>query len=316
MSKRLILVFKLLLISLIMLAISLLGYIIYTPQVMKTSNASYIDKLDRLASLSANEQAKAVFVGGSATHFGIHAQTFEQNTGIQTVNMGLNAGIDFDLYLGSVKPYLRKDDLLFLNPEYAYFMYDYYDIKASDPEFVVYYNQQVWDDLSLKQKVLLLPKTIDYGWKSWFSFLYFRGNELLKKNLGVYSRSYSNKYGDMFGQKDTPAASFTPAVATPLNKGFIPALTSKLDEMQKMGVKIIWIFPPYEEHSYLNNKDTINKAYKEILSQDNAVVLYSPDNTVYPTDYFFDTYYHLKWDRAEDYTNFVTDKFLALTKDN
>ncbi|GHV25705.1 hypothetical protein AGMMS4952_04160 [Spirochaetia bacterium] len=52
-------------------------------------------------------------------------------------------------------------------------------------------------------------------------------------------------------------------------------------------------YPSYEEVSYQNSADTIHEIDAALRTKENITVISSPDNYCFPTEYFYDTKYHL-----------------------
>jgi hypothetical protein len=96
--------------------------------------SSYIDKVRRLESL--RNTRKAVFVGGSATHFGIQAELFEKETSIAALNMGLHGDVAFKIYMDNVLPYLKNGDAVFLCPEYEYYSRKFDETNKESIKFI------------------------------------------------------------------------------------------------------------------------------------------------------------------------------------
>ena len=83
--------------------------------------ASLLDKHERLDSLSGS---RIIFVGGSNLTFGIDSTRLENELGVPTVNMGLQAGLGLDFILTDVKSKIVGDDLIVLSLEHEHFRQD------------------------------------------------------------------------------------------------------------------------------------------------------------------------------------------------
>lgn len=309
MRNERILILKFLLFVTILIGLSFAGIYSYGPQILKTSDAAYIDKLDRLELISKSEENKAIFIGGSATHFGLHSRLFEEETGILSVNMGLTAGIPFQLYMESVTPYLKKGDVLFLFPEYDYYSTDYFEINESGIEFINYFDQDV---LSHSQFNFfgLSRDQITVGWKSTGNlFQEIMREKLFSGGYGIYYRSNSDEYGDFVGHKDLEPKTKSKMGVLNRDGNFAEALKAKIDELEDMGVKVFLCYPPIESQYYDEFSTLIGKIETSNKENFNDNLLYNSSDTQYPIDYFFDTYYHLRWERAEEFTHFIITQY-------
>ncbi len=301
---------KIILISVIVLVFCVLGHVLYKSYAKTTNNGSYIDKMRRLEELASED--KAVFVGGSATHFGIHSKYFEEQTGIPSVNMGLNAGTSFGLYINSIKPYMKSGDVLFLMPEYGYYEEGWYNGTDNNVEFLLYYSPETIKRTPVMTLVKYLPTALTVGLKN-FGF-YFQDNirKRISKNK-VYLRSSSNEYGDMVIHENLPPAEFVNSVYDFEKFPFVDELEKSIKEFEDMGVKVYLLFPPLNKSSFEQSEKCANSIY-ERLCKDNVNVLYEPGVSAYDDDKFFDTVYHLSFSQGEEFTDMIAEKFASDNK--
>ena len=64
------------------------------------------------------EGRKVLFIGGSATHYGLRAGLFTGRTGLQAYNFGTNAGLGLPYLLEEAKGVLKPGDVAVLLPEF------------------------------------------------------------------------------------------------------------------------------------------------------------------------------------------------------
>ncbi|MCR5353878.1 MAG: hypothetical protein K6D98_06195 [Clostridiales bacterium] len=306
-SKSLRFASKIIIITVIMLVFCVLGHVLYRSYSKSMSNASYIDKLNRLEAMK--DENKAVFVGGSATHFGIHSKYFEEKTGIPSVNMGLNAGTSFGLYINSVKPYMKPGDILFLMPEYGYYEEGWYNDTDNNVEFLLYYAPETIKRTPASALLKYLPTALTVGWKN-FGF-YFQDSirKKLSKNK-VYLRSSSNEYGDMTVHENLPPDKFADSVYDFENYPFIDKLEENIKYFEDMGVKVYLLFPPLNRTSFEQSEKCADGIYQR-LSDDNVKMLYKPEDSAYENDKFFDTVYHLKYESGIEFTDMIIEKLAS-----
>ena len=298
---------KVFLISIIMLAFCAAGHIFYAHYSRSTRNASYIDKIDRLKELSVDGN-KAVFIGGSATHFGIHTELFEEKTGIRSVNMGLNAGTSFGLYVDSIKPYMKEGDVLFLVPEYGYYEEGWYNSTDNNVEFLLYYAPDTKSMVSTTTLLKYIPSLITTGWKN-FGF-YFSDTIRMKLSKNeVYKRTSSNVHGDMIIHKTLSPSSFQDTLYDFDEYPFVDDLIKSIREFEAKGVIVYLLFPPLNQTSFEASEECIHGIWQTI-SKTGVQTLYEPDETAFPNDSFFDTVYHLNYDSGESFTEMIIERFI------
>lgn len=303
---------KVLALTLIMLIISVSGIIAYSSKLLLTSNTAYIDKKERLASITGQ---KAVFVGGSATNFGVHAEDFEKATGIASVNMGLNADVAYYSYIDSILPYLNEGDLIFLIPEYSYYSKGYRKMGETDVHMRFYFDRSLLNQMNIVDTISFIAVSASTGIQNWSSI----ANETIrdvvfKEGYGVYYRKGSNEYGDFSGHKDLPSKPFASLALEHELSDFIMCLEKDIQRLQSKGVRVFLLFPPYENAEYALHAEHIDKIYSEINRNLSAIILFKPQDSVYPTSEFFDTVYHLRWAAASEYTEMIIEKYR--TKEN
>lgn len=281
---------------------------------MKTDFASYLDKIDRLDELNSTGKEKAVFVGGSATHFGVIAEKFQTETGINSVNMGLNAGVSFDLYIDSVLPYLNAGDYLFIIPEYDYYTWNNRDtLGQSSINFICYYQSNLIKDLSAKRLFMSIPNLLDTGWSGLGSSLTdLIKNSLFGSDYGIYYRSNSNEYGDFINKKEKWRKNISVEHMAEDDDSF-EYFQSYLENVIKLceseGIHTYLCYPPYYDESYFINIDLISKIYKGNILRD-FPILTTPQDSIYSKEMFFDSTYHLDDVGANQYTEMLINKFL------
>lgn len=299
---------KLVLIILIMAALSALGIVSYSSKILVTSNAAYIDKLDRLKSLNS---PKAVFIGGSATNYGIHAEEFEKATGIPSINMGLNAGVSFHSYIDSMLPYIGEDDIVFLTPEYSYYSRKYDKLEESDVQMRYYFDTSLLRQMRPVEIVPFIAMSISTGLQDWSNLV----NETIrdtvfKEGYGVYYRKNSNEYGDFIGHRGLPSKAFSGLPLEHTVSDFVVRLEDGVQSLEKKGARVFLLFPPYDSMEYSIHGQFIEEIYSAVNAELSATVLFRPQDSVYSHENFFDTVYHLTWEAAENHTSMIVERYL------
>jgi len=119
---------KIVLFSLLIAVLLLFGISRITVRWQGDYMFALIDKFDNL---KAEKSPKIVLVGGSNLAFGMDSKTISEYYNMPVINMGLHAGIGLHFLLEGIKPYVKKDDIILIIPEYSHF-YDTYLGASSD----------------------------------------------------------------------------------------------------------------------------------------------------------------------------------------
>ena len=271
---------------------------------------------------SANER-KAVFIGGSSTNFGIHAKLFEEETGIRAINMGLSAGRSFEAYLESVKPYIKDGDYVFMCPEHPYYHSEFHNIDNGTSMFYLFQN---FDAIKINNATDVY-NTVKYslynGWTGWLNAILQVFDEMLvdvfhTKTPAVYDRWTCNENGDFTFHKDLTPTIYTPGnVSSALNSfTFFDGLRNYINEWkQTVNFTPYLLFAPIDENAIAG--DLGFPQLEELIEERTGIkILNSQLESAYPREYFFDTYYHLKWEYGDTHTQLIIDKFIHFDIDN
>jgi hypothetical protein len=278
-----------------------------------THLASYIDKVERIKFLQNSK--KAIFIGGSATHFGIQAELFEKETGVPSVNMGLHAGGSFKMYMNNIFPYLTNDDIVFICPEYEYYSSTFDRISDVSIDLIYMTDQTIYKNTNFFYKIKTIPETFIAGWRHLGNIVKYHVASLTKKNyidlfLGDYRRDYSDKYGDYKGIKDIPNRSFYINHSFTYDDNmFISELDKYLGCIVKNNIEIYLLFPPADYSLFENSNSEIERIYYKILSSKNVKPLFHPKEVLYNNNDFFNHYYHLNYNAAIEHTKFIILKY-------
>jgi hypothetical protein len=306
---------KLSVLSLLFAILSVCGFIAYYDIFQITHTASYIDKVKLLESLQNTK--KAVFVGGSAAHFGIQAELFEKETAIPAVNMGLNIGVAFRIYMDNVLPYLNDGDMVFLCPEYEYYSRKFDEISKESIELIYLSDAMIFKNITPLYKIKAIPKTLMAGWRFFkdITILYVENRDnmrvVLRNGVGNYRRNYSDKYGDYKGIKDFPNGSFKINHTIIYDdKMVIPKLDEYADYLSRTNnIEVYLLFPPCTYSLFETSGLEMGKIYSEVLSSKNLKTLFRPQDVIYKDDDFFDTVYHLNYKAAIKHTQYIISRY-------
>ena len=109
---------------------------------------------------------KIVFVGGSATLFGVRTEDIEKELNIPTVNYGVHAALEIDYILERAKKILKPGDIVILPLEYNHLLYDG-SLNEVRTRFVLLFDKKYYNSLPLFRKNQLFfkfsPLTIEFS---------------------------------------------------------------------------------------------------------------------------------------------------------
>jgi hypothetical protein len=264
--------------------------------------AAVLEK-DRL--IRSTPSPKIILVGGSNLAFGIDSRTMRDSLHVNVVNMGLYAKLGLRYMLAQVKPYLRPGDVVVIVPEYDQFYGKFSEgdntlntaLLYAPPDrigdFVKSYSVV---DVVLRPRVenvrrAFLQATADaFGMK----------NKYFPRDTNpVYNRRSFNQYGDMMshlGRKSMkPEAIY--AGELPAAKEFSRAALEELNDIadaaRSQGARVYFLFPSYMDRAYSNNASAIAALERRLAREMRIPILGTPKDFVYPSNWFFDTRYHL-----------------------
>ncbi len=164
----------------------------YVPEQYETNYVrAMTDKYNRLISV---DEPKIVLIGDSNLAFGVDSEYIQNMTGMPVVNMGLHGGLGNSVQTEIAMSNVRNGDIYVL--VYSDFAQDK-DIYQKDLTLVMLgHNKELWDRLSIKQKMELIPAIPDYIFSSMSLYIRGRGNEEIEEALSDYSRAGFNESGD------------------------------------------------------------------------------------------------------------------------
>ena len=266
---------------------------------------TYKDKIFRLEIIN---EKKAVFIGGSGTHFGISAEEFEEKTGIQSVNMGLHASISMKTYLELIYPYVNDGDYIFIIPEYDYYCTPWVKMDSQNVEFSMMYANNYIEFFT--SSIHAFPNSVYVGWSKCADdikqivSLVFTGH-----STEAYLRQDSNIYGDFVNYKKRINFIDNYATFDHLNEDSISQLMGMISRIEKKGAIVFILFPPYADFAFDQNIKIIQNIYGYLSNNRSIRMLFQPYETKFSRDELYDTVYHLNSQGKKRYTQLVINKF-------
>jgi len=253
------------------------------------------DKLDLLRN---SHSPRIIFVGGSNLAYGLDSKMIASQFNLPTVNMGLHAGLGLKFILDVITPYVEKNDIVVIVPEYSHFFGGrmYGDIELLFVLAHVYPEGIRYVDLA--QGMSLLDKIPFFVFSdarlSLWNCLFFKNNGYgPEKDISSYDRRAFNRDGDLTGRLKGKL-DFQPYKK--YDGGLNPDIITLMDrfhrKMQDRGVKVYFLFQAVQKATYEAQSDNIDLA-RENMKHLKLKALNTPEECVFGDNFFFDSPYHL-----------------------
>lgn len=264
--------------------------------------AAVLEK-DRL--IRSTPSPKIILVGGSNLAFGIDSRMLRDSLKVNVVNMGLYAKLGLRYMLAQVKPYIRSGDVVLIVPEYDQFYGKFSEGDNTLNTALLYAPPDRIGDFVKSYSVVdvvLRPRVENVR----RAFLQATADAFGKKNEyfppdtnPVYNRRSFNQYGDMMshlGRKSMkPEAIYAGELppAREFSRAAVEELNDIADAARSRGARVYFLFPSYMDRAYNNNASAIAGLQTRLEREMRIPILGTPKDFVYPSNWFFDTRYHL-----------------------
>jgi len=264
--------------------------------------AAVLEK-DRL--IRTTPSPKIILVGGSNLAFGIDSRIMQDSLGLRVVNMGLYAKLGLRYMLAQVKPYIKRGDIVLIVPEYDQFYGNFSEGDHTLNTALLYAPADRIGDFVKSYSVIdvvLRPRAENVR-RSFFqaaaAAFGARNKYFPSETNPVYNRHSFNQYGDVvshLGKKSmNPDSIYVKELPPPkdFNKRTLDELNEIGDAARERGAHAYFLFPSYIDRSYTINTGAIGWLKDRLSKGMNVPILGSPSDFVYPSNWFFDTRFHL-----------------------
>lgn len=252
---------------------------------------------DKIELLKNTHSPRIIFAGGSNLAFGLDSKRIEDQFKMPTINMGLHAGLGLKFILDIIIPYVKKNDIVIIVPEYSHFFGGrmYGSTELLFVLFNVYPEGRRY--ISLAQWMSLSEQIPSFVFTEAKSLLL---NQLFSKKIDyalqpiiTYDRRAFNAYGDLQGhlKGNLPFKAYKK-----YDGGLNPDIFTFLDqfdtEMQDRAVKVFFLFPCVQKATYENQLENINLV-RDNIKTSKIKTLNAAEEGVLEDKFYFDTPYHL-----------------------
>ncbi len=264
--------------------------------------------LNKLDMVKGAGQDRVIFVGGSGLFDGLDSAKLEARLHRPVVNLGLYAGFGITALLREIRPSLRPGDVVVIVPEYSV-VFDSVDEQARKWIFALAPARNLsWlygtlqdpvralaiDFVSLvRLKVQALPKAAQEALRVRQCRAFFgRGY--------VYYRKYFTRNGDSLR---TMRAATSPEMieqrgeelfSDPRYRGqSLDAVNDFCRSALRQGVRTYFLFPAYPEEEYRRQQEGMRRYEARLRKELDCRILGTPEDFLYPYDFFTNTVNHL-----------------------
>lgn len=261
----------------------------------------YGKKMDALSVV--DRQPSIVLLGGSNVAFGYDSETIERETGIPTINAGLQMGLGLKYIIDDAFPRLKRGDILVFSPEYVHFFDDHAYGEAPLADVLFLNDFQSADKLNWKQwraVVNNFPNLLHEKLK------YAAINASGLPSDPVYKLTGFNKHGDVVAHWTLNdkhySASLKPQSLGEINLDIFEYTKQRLDELRSRGIKVI-VYPAVISATAFANSRPDIVATDSLFKSIGYPYVCPVNEVVYPDSSFYDTCHHLKHFGAERHSN-------------
>ena len=253
-------------------------------------------KVDRLYEA---EGEKIVFVGGSSLAFGLDAKLLSDTLGKTVINFGLYATLGTKVMLDYTKNAIGEGDIIVIAPE------------MNEQTWSLYFNAEaMWQALDGNFSDIRHidsenhPAMLGSFWKFAVSKAKYLTQELNVSGLGIYRASSFDDYGFIANNRDNDyntmpggydAGKPITFSTDMISEDFIAYVNEYTKYAESKGAKVYLASCPINESAVpldltMDDIDAYVAALEEAFD---CELLGSPANMIYPSDYFFDSNFHM-----------------------
>ncbi len=264
--------------------------------------------------LNNTPSPRLIIVGGSGSSFGIDSSILQRKTKLHTINTGMYAGYGMRFLDETVSPHVRADDVIIIIPEYEILHqppwgdgYTFLETALESPSSIQYmgnYHSIVnmirafpiwWKDKAMVAYRNLFGDPGDHP-------IYRFTNIQLSGDLVALEQQ-----GSVLTEEGVRLASIE-FVRPHANHDSLAILKEFVSKAEMAGATVFLSWAPLSDRTYDVNKESVESRKKEMLeSFDPKIFLGTPEQFIYPTNYFYDALTHLNDRGREARTKLIAD---------
>ncbi len=245
--------------------------------------------------LESTKGPKLILTGGSNVLFGFNSEIISNELKMPVVNHGIHAGYGLKYILDDVLPFVKKNDIVVLSPEYSFFIDKNYLGKepllfslTAKPE-----NLKHISFSQLSQISQFIPKFSFNRTKSFIFNAIFNSKNNSESTISNYTEFAINKYGDHNLHWDNNKLNFDSYDFNgAINNDVLLFINKISKEIKSKGARLLIAYPSLCKSSFELNSNTVENIELE-LKKYNFNIIGTPKNYCFEDYYFFDSPYHL-----------------------
>jgi hypothetical protein len=249
--------------------------------------------IDKHRLLYSTESPKIVLVGGSNLAFSVDSRKIEESIGLPVVNMGLHADVGLRFMLNEVEPALGSGDIVVIFPEYEHFYQISVDGLPRELGSVIKFCPECISGIRMPGQVFNMIA----------GFLQMSEGDILRsikapeKPEKIYFRQGFNEWGDLVSHlKKTDKLApnnhvYDIRIISP--NSAIDSLNSFYRSQKAADARIFFMFPAIPMDEYNAQEEKFLAFYDFLASELEIPVIGTPQDFIYPEEFFYDTVYHM-----------------------
>ena len=273
--------------------------------------------IDKESLLRTQASPRLIFVGGSSMAFGVNSAQIAEACGRRPVNMGLHAALGLKFMLNETAPGIRSNDWIIVAPEYQQFVRFsgqtemLINLLEANPSAARLMDRAYWTsafDIGFVQRFGKMVRAV-FGRPGRF----FRRNTIVSSSRLYYRRQGFNANGDVVAHLDTKPKGlkereFRFTHRDELVYETIDQLNGFAANATARGAKVFFSHPPLPREVFEQNRAVIEQLDASMKERLKIPQLDTAEELVYPTEDFFDTWYHLAKTGVEKRTAFLAQR--------
>ncbi len=261
--------------------------------------AATIDKHKRLES---TKPPRMIFVGGSGVAFGIHSPAIaDAFPAYRPVNMGLHGSLHLEYMLAEVEPKVRTGDVVVTVLEYPLLVDQHSQVVDGDfyAELLVYRPDAIGHYRWPHFKALLERGLWRFSHRAFTISLRIMRGKNPDQGHAPYTRDSFNAFGDVVAHLEMEPLDIRarPAFVGATSRAEVEEAVETINEFARVcrrrGATVLLGWGPYPEEQFRQAQTALRMIESVAREKLTIPVLYRVEDSVYPTDCFFDTAYHL-----------------------
>lgn len=256
------------------------------------------------------EDKKIVIIGGSNGKFSYNSKQIQDSTGYKVVNAAIQGNCGLAFYIDFVRPYLKKEDILILSPEYdlllkengLYGNYQYIQLAGYENGFY----KKLFSNLN---SMAAFCKQSFFHFKALLEVVFVR-IKFPKGAIDYVIKKQHNAYGDIDSLDNSITFNFknySIIIDTFFYTPTIPVLNDFARYCKNNNIQFCINFPSAASQNIIRKVsdkellDYISKTFPEII------LLNTPSSSIYDKSWFYDSPYHLRGNSRIIHTTTLID---------